>query len=322
MNGVFMISSIFLSLMLLAFAVALVGLFIPRYVTPWIQKPSGLKAFFLYLVLSIVFFISFGISADHEAAAPRGELVSSSHASQSKPIQVMNQNASISATTTETENGKAVVSGKTSLPTGTELMISLSNDSLGVRYEDTAVVQNGIFRSAALGPDSGLASAVYSVDVLMPLPSTQPKSVQEIIGSNGEHLTGPLVEKTDLGGPVVEFKTSYSVGSESSQRKTQSLHRQKVEEIKKAAFALLEKGENMEPLRNSANLADIRECGIKMRKYQKEANQLRSQADSLSSKYFNLQVATSTLGMCVSCLGSGSAMESCDRTEKLLNEAQ
>ena len=76
----------------------------------------------------------------------------------------------------------------------------------------------------------------------------------------------------------------------------------------------------MESLRHTNNLDTLKECGNRMRKYQKEAKLLRDRADALPKKYFYLKLAASHLNRCVSCLPN--ALESCDSADFELNNAK
>ncbi|WP_298281148.1 hypothetical protein [Acidocella sp.] len=85
------------------------------------------------------------------------------------------------------------ISGKTNLPDGTELDITLSFDGTPVG-EDSAIVTKGAFK---VGPfsDQGreLNSGTYSVEVTSGAAELQPASVQAIIGSDGGSMRGPAV---------------------------------------------------------------------------------------------------------------------------------
>jgi hypothetical protein len=234
-----------------------------------------------------------------------------------KPLPTMKEPVSMSAQGVAMEGGQVIVRGATNLPTGTELMVTLGNDALGVYYQDDTVVNHGQFSFGPLGQKTGLTDAKYFIDITMPLPFTQPERIQEAVGHKGEYLTGSLVQKDSLGN-FVEFKTSYSVGKQKSQATVLAAHNKKVAQIRSSAFELLAKGQHMESLRSSSTPASYRQCGMQMRTNQKAANQLSAEADTLGNNYLNLKVATSVLGMCVSCLDS--AMESCQRVSKLLNQ--
>jgi hypothetical protein len=233
-----------------------------------------------------------------------------------KPIQIMGDDVEISASASETSDRRIVVGGSTNLPIGTEFLISLENEVIGFQAQDKASVEHGKFSSAPMGPKSGLADAKYLIEVLMPLPFTQPEQVQQIIGVKGEHLTGRLVEESEFGGKVVTFTTSYSLGSEAEIEQSAKSHNELVGLIANEAARLIEEGRKMDRLRVTNDLALISECGEKMRKHQNNANALRNKTDTLSNRYIRLGAAVIELNMCVSC--SRTAMEACDRAATYL----
>ena len=69
------------------------------------------------------------------------------------------------------------------------------------------------FSAGPFGPKGGLQDGQYTVGVTMPIVRLQPKSVQRIIGSRGEHLRGPLVARNQLGVSVSAEKTVVIGGS-------------------------------------------------------------------------------------------------------------
>ncbi|MHB0956283.1 MAG: SHD1 domain-containing protein [Pirellulaceae bacterium] len=105
------------------------------------------------------------------------------------------------------------LSGKTNLPPGTKLMLSVrektENGFLG--QSSCFVSGEGVFDSEAFGPSSGLKDGRYVAEATMPIPAVQPAAVKQIIGNNGEKLTGSLVEK-DRFGVTVSQETEFAIG--------------------------------------------------------------------------------------------------------------
>lgn len=233
---------------------------------------------------------------------------------------VITGDVNIDASASETIDKRIIITGSTNLPDETEFLISIENETLGFMAQDRAIVKKGKFSSSPLGPISGLIDAIYSIEILMPLAFTQSEQVQRVIGTKGEHLKGPLVEKSEFGGNTVTYKTSHTIGEKSAINKNIAAHRKLVTEVTESARQLLIEGRRMNRLRKTDDLALNRECGQKMRQYQARAKELRAKADPLPHKYIQLGAATIELGMCVSC--SDTAMEACGRAENYLNEQE
>lgn len=265
------------------------------------------KIFVVTLALSLGVFIS--------ACSDGGGAEKSNSQAQVSSVKSMSGEARLKAEANKNDDGRVLVAGETNLPDGTELRISLSNESFGLTAQDTAIVSNGKFSAVPLGPKSGLAAAIYVVEVMM-FSSAQPESVQTIVGNEGQYLTGPLVMDSSWGGKTVEYSFSYTVGSEESIQQAQSEHAQMVSDVRSRIEQLLKNGRAMERYRNTD---DLRPCMEMMRENQPKAKSVRSRAfEALPPKYYNLRVASIYVYSCVSC--SGTALEDCERvTESLAN---
>lgn len=238
---------------------------------------------------------------------------------QTSSIKPMSEKATLSAAANKTDDGRAVVSGETNLPDDTELLISLSSDTTGFRAQDKSIVSNQKFSAGPFGPESGLSAGNYIVDVIMPIASVQPENVQSIVGNNGQHLTGPLVKDSSWGGKTVEYSFPYTFGSNASIQQAESDQVQLVSDVRSSIEQLLYNGREMEQYRNTNDLAALKICGERMRKYQEKAKTTRTKADTLPMKYMELKVASVDIYSCVSC--SNSAIQSCGRVAESLNIA-
>lgn len=105
------------------------------------------------------------------------------------------------------------LTGKTSLPPTTALMLSVKAKGDGGFHGQSkcAVAEGGTFESEVFGPKDGLGDGRYVAEAMMPIPAVQPPRVQAVIGKNGEHLTGALVSKGDMG-TTVSQKADFSIG--------------------------------------------------------------------------------------------------------------
>ncbi|WP_417509595.1 hypothetical protein [Methylophaga sp.] len=90
--------------------------------------------------------------------------------------------------------------GTTNLPEGTVLMGSISAPDNGYFAQDKLRVVGSKFESAVFSNKGmPLSNGIYIAKIVMPLPKLQSDSVKSIIGVSGEYLSGPLVEKDELG---------------------------------------------------------------------------------------------------------------------------
>ena len=236
------------------------------------------------------------------------------------PQKVMTEIVKINAEATVTEDKRIVIKGTTNLPNSTSLLISLSNENSGFGAQDKVNVSNNHFSTSPLGKTTGVPDGHYTIEILMPIPSTQPETVQAIIGNQGQHLIGPLVEDSKWGGRIVEKTITHSIGSLESIAQRESQHQDLVASIKQETAKLLALGQEMENIRNTEDLNKLRSCGNQMRENQSTAKQLRQKSEELPLKYISLKAATTDVYSCVSC--SSSALEACERVKESLQESE
>lgn len=113
-----------------------------------------------------------------------------------------------------TENGNRVqLSGKTNLPTGTKLMLSVTEQMEdGFLGQSSCLVSDdSTFKSGFFGPTDGLADGRYIANATMPISAAQTGKVKLVIGGKGEKLKGPLVVESSLG-PTVSQTTAFAIG--------------------------------------------------------------------------------------------------------------
>jgi hypothetical protein len=114
---------------------------------------------------------------------------------------------------------KPVILGRTNLPTGTELMVSLRRKESAYFAQEKVTIKNGQFRAGPYVQKGGpLNSGRYLVDVSSPLATLQPAPVRAVIGQKGENLHGSA-SKGALGERVVAFSQGIEVGGSVSQVK-------------------------------------------------------------------------------------------------------
>jgi hypothetical protein len=178
------------------------------------------------------------------------------------PLPALNERAEIRIDVRVLPTKKALVRGRTNLPEGTELMVSVEEPFAGgFRGQSKCTVgARGTFEAGPFGPDGGLPQGFLKTEVMMPLPMVQPKSVRTAIGERGENLKGPQVEGDELG-VTLRVETPFVVGGPDAlkkqrerverelkscretyqqcrklQRSLVSARKKKLDEVKRAAF--------------------------------------------------------------------------------------
>lgn len=132
---------------------------------------------------------------------------------------------------TELPDGRVHLHGTTNLPTDTNLMLSVEEraESGFMGQSKCAVASDGAFNSEAFGPASGLKDGVYVAGVVMPIPRVQPESVKQIIGSDGENLSGPLVENGTFG-VTVSAEKEFTIGGEQAAQAQQQRVKERIQQ--------------------------------------------------------------------------------------------
>ncbi|MGZ8935215.1 MAG: hypothetical protein ACXW04_09960 [Methylobacter sp.] len=112
---------------------------------------------------------------------------------------------------------KPTIIGTTNLPDGIELMATISRKSSSYVAQAKGTVKDGKFQ---MGPfsqdDAGLNPGEYIIEISMAVASLQPPVTWPIIGNQGSKLEGPLVEKDEIFGNTVEYKSKFKVGTGTS----------------------------------------------------------------------------------------------------------
>ena len=113
--------------------------------------------------------------------------------------------SSLGVTLKRNSSGGVVVSGKTSLPDGMILMVSLRASSGGYFAQDKVKVRSGSYETAGFtSKGSALPTGKYKVSITSPLMSLQPQSVKQKLGSSGGGIPKDIREKSS-------FSESYTV---------------------------------------------------------------------------------------------------------------
>jgi hypothetical protein len=95
-----------------------------------------------------------------------------------------------------TTDGKLQITGETNLPEGTKLDVRMRGKSVIYDALSEIKVREGRFRSAEFSLDKReLPLGEYWVTVTMGLSTMQPPLVREIIGKNGEYLSGDIIRR-------------------------------------------------------------------------------------------------------------------------------
>jgi hypothetical protein len=123
--------------------------------------------------------------------------------------------------TTKFEGGNTpIVTGKTNLPDGTELIITISCKKSSYMAQDKVNVTGGSFSVGPFTQDGeALNPGIYAIEISSPNSQFQPQSVRDIIGREGNKLTGPYTRKSSFGGKVIAYQSTLKVGSGVSSEK-------------------------------------------------------------------------------------------------------
>ena len=157
--------------------------------------------------------------------------------SEPQPFEV-----TVSAENTTT-NGKPIFEITSNLPDGTELMLTLENSS-GYTAQDKITLQNGQGKSSSFSAQGNSLSGTYTLRVTMGMPSLQDQSVQDVIGSKGEYMTGNVVKESSMAGNTynsIEAKFSFDIGASDYQEALQKIV---IGQYSEAKTILEEMGEN------------------------------------------------------------------------------
>jgi hypothetical protein len=114
----------------------------------------------------------------------------------------------------KTEGGdKPVVVGKTNLPPGTKLMVTVSRKESSFSAQTSPTVsEDGTFRSEQFSQrGSPFNPGVYQLEIITPMAAVQPAATKEFMGADGAKLQGPLVTRSVLSGKIITYKTKFSV---------------------------------------------------------------------------------------------------------------
>ncbi|PMR78671.1 hypothetical protein C1H70_17545 [Halomonas urumqiensis] len=110
---------------------------------------------------------------------------------------------------------RLMVEGRSNLPDGAQFQVVVEREASGVRMQSRTFLEEGRFVAGPFGSGSGLPDGGYRITVNLPEATVQPEDVQQRIGQEGEHLSGPLVGTSRHGlGRVASATRRFLVGNE------------------------------------------------------------------------------------------------------------
>lgn len=113
----------------------------------------------------------------------------------------------------ETDNqGDAYICVETNLPDGTELLLTLSNDSYSAQAKAAVIDGQATFGPLTNG-NYPLNAGEYTVDVVMPYVAVQEESVEEVLGKDGKNLAGSLVVESESDGKYIHYNAEWTMPS-------------------------------------------------------------------------------------------------------------
>lgn len=205
---------------LVALVAAILGLIKPGLVLFFLppDKQTRLKAFGLYAAVFIlcVFLVPMVSQPDNDdpadayldqlkeeaAQAERDTPQSAKRSPMTEPVKLsINYNLR--------SDFRVEVTASTNLPDGTRMLLTVEDKEVAAGFlgQDESSVHKGTISFLPVGP---LPNGNYAAQVTVPIPRVQPETVQAIIGAQGEHLTGELVEDGDFG-KTIDQEVSFSV---------------------------------------------------------------------------------------------------------------
>lgn len=108
---------------------------------------------------------------------------------------------------------RPIFHGKTNLPDGSELMLTLSRPETLYMAQSKVTVNAGLFRTAQFSANNQpLNPGRYKITITMAIAYLQPHRVQEIIGDHGQRMRGKFVSASPLGGSVFEYIVQKELG--------------------------------------------------------------------------------------------------------------
>ncbi|MDJ0304743.1 FRG domain-containing protein [Dehalobacter sp.] len=108
------------------------------------------------------------------------------------------------------DDKKVIIQASTNLFDDAELMISI-NKNKRLFAQDKVKIENGKFKSAKFtDKGNGYESGDYSLEILLPIASVQPKSFVEKAGIEYENLIGEFVERSGVS-PIVKYSKNFKI---------------------------------------------------------------------------------------------------------------
>lgn len=113
--------------------------------------------------------------------------------------------------TTDPNGGRPRFTGRTNLPDGMELIVTLEDPSLVYMAQDKVTVAAGHFRTVAFSDDyDPVVPGSYLIEITGSA-AAQPQQVKALIGSHGQLMRGPFVITDTMFGmeQLVDAKFSF-----------------------------------------------------------------------------------------------------------------
>jgi hypothetical protein len=144
------------------------------------------------------------------------------------PVETQDIELKMEVTPEVQADNRVVVKIKSNLPKDTELRSSLydSVTGNGMGQVKGSVGADGVWVTPAIGRLEGLPPGKYSVNVTMPIVRLQPDLVKKVVGKNGERLSGPLVDRSDLGVSAQATKEFVIGGEKAAELQAENLRKE------------------------------------------------------------------------------------------------
>jgi hypothetical protein len=120
----------------------------------------------------------------------------------------------VSIDITKSGGSRPIVDGKTNLPDGIKLIVSINRRNGSLAGQQDVVVANGQFEAGPFtNGDDPYRPGTYTAEITSSLASLQSPDVQSVIGSMGQYMQGPAIVSADIGttDKVVDYSSTFRV---------------------------------------------------------------------------------------------------------------
>ena len=206
--------------------------------------------------------------------------------------------------------------GKTNLPTGTNIMVTLIDLYRGKKYQDKVRVEDGMFEAGPFGASSGLGDSKYHYEALVPI--VQPPQVVAVLGKSNINMHGSLVSESTLGGKTAKISLGFNIGSEESVEKVLDSIINNTIDFKQNIKELLQNDAEVISAARQEN--NVKACIQAMNIAKTKVDKLSDLSENIFQEAVDLKLAASYMKSCLTC--TPSAAQACEEARKSLKSSK